>query len=85
MAAAVTDLGSIHKCKQRHFGANYVEEGLLHDVDDSPIGSQDDSEDENYDSDDTETYLEDQKRQDIRGKLLLLGRDAEYEPLALGL
>jgi hypothetical protein len=84
----VTNPGSIHKCKQRHFGASYIEEGLLDGFESvhnySPTGC-DDSEEENYDSDNTMTYLERENRRDIRAKLLLLEQDTEYEPLELGL
>jgi hypothetical protein len=77
-SSAVTKPGSTHKCKQRLFGNNYLEEGLLDYV-------YTDLEEDLLDSDDDEEDPKMQMRQDSLSRLRFLQRDAVYEHLALEL
>jgi hypothetical protein len=81
--AVTNNSHSIQKCKKRLFGDKYIEEDFVND--DSRDEAEGVSEEEDYDSDDIETYIREQEEQRMRGKRLLLERDTEYEHLALEL
>jgi hypothetical protein len=78
--AVTNNSHSIHKCKKRLFGDKYIEEDFVND--DSRDEAEDVLEEDDYDSDDTETYIREEEEQRMRGKRLLLERDTEYEHLA---
>jgi hypothetical protein len=81
--AATENSHSIHKCKKRLLGDEYIEGEFLDD--DSRDEAENYSEEEDYESDNTDTYLREQEESRKRGKRLLLERDTEYADLALEL